>query len=87
MSEPLQHSHYRNTYLWKQRVVVARDKQRNSHGELNSNSAGVVRWIPSYRNFGCETFNTKIVFVSFSRRQFRAEAGAASANPIGEIKN
>ena len=34
--EPLQHSHHGNAYLWKQCVVVARDKQSDSHEEFNS---------------------------------------------------
>ena len=42
VAEPLQHSHYANAYLWKQRVVVARDKQRDSHGGFKSNGRAAM---------------------------------------------
>ena len=41
--EPLQHSHNSNAYLWKQRVVVARDKQRDLHEEFNSDSRAMLK--------------------------------------------
>ena len=73
VARPPQHADRGNPYLWIQRVVVARDRQRDSHEEFNSYSGAAAQRSSSYSSATGGPFNAKTVFAAFIGRRTRSQ--------------